>query len=292
VEEDQTIPPELTALDPPVSADAVEIVAYGLPEITAEAGDYVPLTLALRTPAGTEDFYVPNLYVGDIAYDFTTDSHLITPLWKPGEVIVERFDFALPLNMVDGRYPLTIHLRNLSQDEDSGPILDLGMLEVRGQEFPMQTNHLLANFRQRVGLVTADVRHGFDGRPAPWTEPLVVQSGDALHMTLEWQSLASPEDSYTVFVHLIDGDNQPLITLDYTPLGGSTPTHLWIPKWLPGQRLLDPYRIEIGQDIPPGTYFLEVGLYEMTSLRRLHLSDVNGSLMGDRFSLGPVVVGE
>jgi hypothetical protein len=67
---------------------------------------------------------------------------------------------------------------------------------------------------------------------------------------------------------------------------------LWIPKWLPGQRLLDPYRIEIGQDIPPGTYFLEVGLYEMTSLRRLHLSDVNGSLMGDRFILGPVVVGE
>ncbi len=291
VEEDHSIPPELTILDSPVSSGALEIVAYDLPQITAEAGSYVPLTLAMRTPTGTEDFYVPNLYLGDIRYDFTTDTHLITPQWKPGEVIVERFDFALPLNLADGRYPLTIHLRNLSQDEDSGPLLTLGELEVIGQPFPMRTNHLLANFRQRVGLVSAVANNGFDRRAAPWTnEPLTVQSGDTIHLTLEWQSLASPESSYTVFVHLIDAANQPLVTLDYTPLGGSTPTHLWIPKWLPGQRMLDPYQIEIREDIPPGTYFLEVGLYEMTSLRRLHLSDIDGNLNGDRYILGPITV--
>jgi hypothetical protein len=144
-----------------------------------------------------------------------------------------------------------------------------------------------------VGLVSAVTRNGFDRRAAPWNdEPLFVQQGDTLHLTLEWQSLASPEGSYTVFVHLIDGANQPVITLDYTPLGGSTPTHLWIPKWLPGQRMLDPYQIKINEQVSPGTYFLEVGLYEMTSLRRLHMAGPNGDLVGDRYILGPVVVGE
>ncbi len=109
---------------------------------------------------------------------------------------------------------------------------------------------------------------------------------------MEWLSLASPTDSYTVFLHLIDLANKPLVTLDYTPLGGSTPTHLWIPKWLPDQRLLDPYRLEIPEELPPGTYLIEVGLYEMTSKRRLHISDAEGNLVGDRYILGAIEVVE
>ena len=36
-----------------------------------------------------------------------------------------------------------------------------------------------------------------------------------------WQALARAEESYTVFVHLIDAANRPLVTFDYTPLEGS-----------------------------------------------------------------------
>ena len=119
------------------------------------------------------------------------------------------------------------------------------------------------------------------------------QAGDTLNITLQWQSLAPAEESYTIFVHLIDLGNRPIIdNLDYTPLGGAFPTHLWIPKWLPGQRVFDPYRMELPQDLPPGTYQIEVGLYEMVSKRRLHISDENGNLVGDRYILGQVVVEE
>ncbi|MFZ0546201.1 MAG: DUF2723 domain-containing protein [Candidatus Promineifilaceae bacterium] len=291
VEEDHTIPPELTKLDTPAAAGDLEIVAYQLPQTEVTGGEYVPFTLAMRSPVGTADYYVPNLYVGDILYDFTTDSHLITPLWKPGEVIVERFDFALPPDMESGRYPLTLHLRNLSQNEDSGSLVEIGFLDVTAQAFPLQSGRLLANFRQRVGLVSATASQGFDRRTAPWTDdPLIVQSGSTVHLTLEWESLASPEDSYSVFVHLIDSADHPLVTLDYTPLGGSAPTYLWIPKWLPGQRMLDPYRVPISADLSPGTYYLEAGLYEMTSHRRLYLSEPDGSLNGDRYILGPIEV--
>ena len=107
---------------------------------------------------------------------------------------------------------------------------------------------------------------------------------------MRWQSLASAEDSYTVFVHLIDAANRPLVALDYTPLGGSSPTHLWIPKWLPGQRLTDPYRLVLPADLSPGEYYIEVGLYEMVGQRRLHMADAAGNLIGDRLILGPVQV--
>ena len=80
------------------------------------------------------------------------------------------------------------------------------------------------------------------------------------------------------------------MALDYTPLGGAAPTHLWIPKWLPGQQYRDPYRLTIPQDLPTGEYWIEVGLYEMVGKRRLHISDETGSLAGDRFVLGPVRV--
>jgi hypothetical protein len=55
--------------------------------------------------------------------------------------------------------------------------------------------------------------------------------------------------------------------------------------------MLDPYRLEIPAGLPPGTYFIEAGLYEMTSGRRLHMADEDGNLIGDRYILGPVQVG-
>ncbi len=287
---DSSIPPELT----PVRATGgeIEVVGYALPQTAVTAGDYVPFTLAMRTPTGTADFYVPVLFVGDITYPFTTDSHLITPQWLPGEVIVERFDFALPHNLPAGNYPVRVGLKNLSTNEEFDLGLTAGTLTVTPKTHPVRTDDLLANFRQRVGLVSATAWGNGRRVRAPWTEPLVAQPGNTIHITLRWRSLDYAEESYTVFVHLIDGANQPIVALDYTPLGGATPTHLWIPKWLPGQQMLDPYRLQIPDNLPPGTYYIEVGLYEMVGKRRLHIADENGNLIGDRYILGTVLVTE
>lgn len=287
---DNTIPPALT----PVSAAGgdLEIAAYLLPETAVTAGDFVPLTLAMRAPQGTADYYVPVVHVGELTFEFTTDSHLITPAWWAGEVIVERFDFALPHHLPAGDYPLSVNLKNLNADEELPLNLELGVLTVRPQTNPPSPGHLLANFRQRVGLVNAVARANGRTRRAPWTHEnaLIVQPGDTVNVTLTWESLAKAEESYTVFVHLIDGRNVPYVALDYTPLGGSAPTHLWIPKWLPGQQMLDPYRLPIPADLPAGEYAIEVGLYEMVNGRRLHISDAQGNLKGDRIILGPIVV--
>ena len=290
---DTTLPPELTPVSDGFVADSeIGLVGYELPQRDVMAGDYVPLTLAMSAPITPTQFYVPVVTVGDIAYAFTTDSHLLTTQWWPEEVIVERFDLALPWELPAGSYPITLSFRNLSTNTDTSHAISLGTLNVLPAPFPPATNHLLANFRQRVGLASARARVGlFERRTAPWDEPLSVQPADTIHLTLNWHALDYTEESYTVFIHLIDPANVPLVALDYTPLGGATPTHLWIPKWIPGQQLLDPYRLEIPPDLPPGTYYIEVGLYEMTSLRRLHLHDATGNIVGDRYILGAVVVG-
>lgn len=273
-------------------AQAITIVGYELPQTEVTAGDFVPLTLAMTAPKGTSDFYIPVLTVGDIIYEFTTDSHLITPNWRPGEVIVERFDFALPFDLGAGEYQASVDIKNLSSNELIETNVALGTLLVAESQQRVRTNHLLANFRQRVGLVDAVVRGNGRRLHAPWPseQAIYTQPGDVLNIRLTWEALAVPEDSYTIFVHLIDASNQPYVFLDYTPLGGSTPTHLWIPKWLPGQRFIDPYRMVIPENLPSGTYFIEVGLYEFISQRRLHLADQDGNLIGDRYILGTVVV--
>lgn len=232
--------------------------------------------------------YVPELHVGDLNYTFTTDSHQLTPTYTPDEIVVEAFDFALPHDLPSGKYPVTLNLKNLSTDTTVLLNLNLGTLAVTGQDHPIRIDHLLANFRQRVGLVAGKA----NGAIAPWSEEQAphVKPGDTLKTTLTWQSLAPAEESYTIFLHLIDAGNQPVAGLDYTPLGGSMPTHLWIPKWLPGQTMLDPYRLQVPDNLAPGTYYLEVGMYEMVGGRRLHISDQDGNLAGDRWILGAVVV--
>lgn len=287
---DQTLPDELIPIDS--SSAEIEYVGYLLPVTSVTAGDYVPLTLAMRTPSGTSDFYVPEIKVGDMTFTFTTDNHLLTPQWEPSEIIIERFDFALPQHLPAGSYDISAGFKNLSTDTSSDEQISLGTLEVKEKPFPIPTKGLLANFRQRVGLEWAAA--GGLGRraAAPWSEPIQARPGDTIPLILGWKSLDYADQSYTVFVHLIDLANQPIVALDYTPLGGAAPTYLWIPKWLPGQHFIDPYRLTIPEDLAPGTYLIEVGLYEMVGGRRLNIADDQGNLIGDRYILGSVNVGE
>ncbi len=79
----------------------------------------------------------------------------------------------------------------------------------------------------------------------PTADPLAtiaVKPGDSIGVWLNWQAQQQVDESYTVFVHLIDGNNQLITQEDYTPMGGAFPTELWIPKWIAGQTVNDPYQ--------------------------------------------------
>jgi hypothetical protein len=277
----------------------LHILGYDWPTDTVQAGEPLELVLYQSTPEPLEGIWMPYARLGSVEARWTTDSRLLTPQWQPGEVVVERYEVPVPFDLPAGEYPLRLGYADLSggraelEFSSGGISVELATVTVlpASETPPSRTlEQALANLDNQVALVDAEARAGWRVRRVPWDKPLVAQAGHPLHLTLTWRPLSSPRDSYTVFVHLIDNAGRPVVGHDYTPLGGACPTYLWFPKWLPGQTLTDPYRLILPADLSPGDYWLEVGMYGMTSLRRLPVVDLKGNLAGDRVVLGPVRV--
>jgi hypothetical protein len=288
-----------------VAGGQVEVLGYDLGATDARAGDIIPFTLYLRAPQPVSDILFPRATLGPFQLQWTTDSHLLTPAWQPGEIIAERFDLAVPLDAPAGVLPLTLAFENLSTGErlrlappaGSGSRMAVELATIRVTANPAAPgarvlDGLKANFGHRAGIERAEA--WVDGRrhAAPWPEPLRARPGQAIHILIRWRALAPMEDSATVFVHLLDAGHGLWAGQDYTPLGGAFPTMLWFPKWLEGQTALDPYTLTVPPEAPAGSYYIEAGLYGLRTVRRLPAFDRQGNMAGDRMVLGEVVVGK
>ncbi len=276
----------------------VHLLGFDAPT-TARSGEPLRLILYQQVTEPLEGIWMPWAQFGPLEARWTTDSRLLTPQWQAGEIVPEVYEVPIPFDLT-GQHELRLGYADLSGGRPTlklstgGTLIELTTVTVEpgagGGHPPTVLDHALADLDHQVALVTASVQVGLQRRHARWEEPVVVRAGQALHLTLHWQALTAPRESLTVFIHLIGGDGRPALSHDYTPLGGSAPTYLWFPKWLPGQRFTDPYRLVVPSNLPAGDYWLEVGMYGMTSLRRLPVVDLAGNLAGDRVILGPVRV--
>ncbi|MFN8595680.1 MAG: DUF2723 domain-containing protein [Anaerolineae bacterium] len=271
------------------SAGGVQVIGYSLDRTSIEAGQAAHLTLAMRAAITPTHIIMPFATVGGREFRWTTDSRLLTQDWLPNEVIVERYDITLPFDAAPGEYPITLGLSDLSAGRDLELNVPLQTLRVIASTKP----HIdldqarLADFNAQIGLLSASANG------VPTSDPLAtitVKPGESIGVWLNWEAQQQVNESYTVFVHLIDGNNQLIAQQDYTPMGGAFPTQLWIPKWIAGQSVSDPYQLQVPDTLPPGDYYIEVGLYGMTSTRRVPILDRSGGLAGDRVILFKVQV--
>ncbi len=300
----RVVAPPATDITPTHSLDLwaderVHVLGYDLPDDTVQAGRPLALTLYQSAAERMDGIWMPYAQLGPVEARWTTDSRLLTTQWLPGEITVERYELPVPFTLPPGEYPLRLGYADLSGGRqelslsNGGAMAQLATVTVLPPQAAPSARILkraLANLDDQIALDAARVRAGWRTRRGRWDDPLPVRAGRTLHLTLTWRGLVAPRDSYTVFIHLIDGAGRPVAGHDYTPLGGACPTYLWFPKWLPGQTFTDPYRLSIPPDLPAGEYWLEVGMYGMTSLKRLPVVDLGGSLSGDRIVLGPVRV--
>ncbi len=304
---DTSLPAFLTGLNAQAEGQ-IELLGFALDRASLRAGETAHLTLAMRAPATPTRVLMPYALVGDRAYRWTTDSRALSTLWLPGEVIVERYEIALPFSTPPGEYPLALgvtdltegrdlRLRKSSQTSEVFETIPIGTLRVDPPRLApdLSGQTVLADFGAQVALVGASASANgqrVQATAGAWTQPLVVKPGQSIQVWLDWQALQQPLDNYKVFVHLITaGEQLAAPPADfYTPLGGAFPTHLWIPKWIEGQRASDPYTLALPPDLPPGEYRIQVGLYGLTSNRRVYVIGRDGSLGGDRIILGPVMV--
>ncbi len=92
-------------------------------------------------------------------------------------------------------------------------------------------------------------------------------------LALFWSALSPIESDYTVFIHLRDAANNTLAQWDSQPLNGAYPTS----QWLPGEMVIDPVSLTLPESLPPGEYYLAIGMYDLNTLERLPVAaDVSG----------------
>jgi hypothetical protein len=94
------------------------------------------------------------------------------------------------------------------------------------------------------------------------THQIEVKSG-SVDVTLFWRARSPQRQNLTVFTQLLDAEGQWLTGHDSVPQNGAAPTTTWAVDAVQ----MDPHRIELPANLPPGNYTLTVGLYNDVGAR-------------------------
>jgi 4-amino-4-deoxy-L-arabinose transferase-like glycosyltransferase len=108
-----------------------------------------------------------------------------------------------------------------------------------------------------------------------------LEVGDTLELILHWQLQEKPARQYTIFAHLLDASGQVVAGFD----ANEYPTSFWREEG--GERLLSYMPLPLPRDLAPGTYQLEIGVYNQPSGERLTLLD-GEEAVADRLLLQPI----
>lgn len=105
--------------------------------------------------------------------------------------------------------------------------------------------------------------------------------GGVLNVTLTWESMVpSIENDYTIFLQVLDPNDQLVGQVDAKPLQGTRPTTAWVQ----GEPLTDPHIINLSPEMGDGPYRLILGFYTLEDLKRVPVINSAGEPVGDFFS--------
>jgi 4-amino-4-deoxy-L-arabinose transferase-like glycosyltransferase len=140
----------------------------------------------------------------------------------------------------------------------------------------------------------------FDAQPASETAalPIVIHAdlgglfrlagaqvkgdGASLRLTLLWQSLKPTDVNYMVFVH-VQQPGFPLTAGDGPTAQGYYSTNLW----RAGDWIIDERVVELPAAFDPARDQVTIGMYDLTTLQRLPVTDSAGSAAGDSILIHP-----
>lgn len=211
----------------------------------------------------------------------------MTTHWPRDRAVTDERRLTLPADTPPGRYRLEVGLYDADDPAaDPLPLLDDAGRE-RGRSLTLDYLQVDLPPPPEPPRVIAEGNLGGVVRLVGYDLPQAgVAAGAALPLTLTWEVAGTFDADYTVFVHLAGPDGRPLAQADSQPLGGVYPTRFWDA----GERLADPYTVEVPAGVPPGDYELRVGMYLPATGERLPLLGADGRRRGDSISLGTVRV--
>jgi hypothetical protein len=260
----------------------------GWGQVIARPGRPLPLTLHWQAiqPLATQYTVFVHLLGADGQWAAQDDGPPLAGLqpmshWLVGELLPDRRVLDLPAHLQPGHYRLVVGLYTAEGDRRlpvvdaaSRPLgealtLDYVRILAPGEILPSPDRPLEVVFARDEDRICLLGYH---------LESDTTRPGDRLRLTLYWQALERVGADYTVFVHLLDSQEQIQGQGDGLPLGGFYPTSFWDP----GEVVVDEHEVLIKAEAPAGTHRLVVGLYLAPTGPRLTTAD------GDRLLLGEV----
>jgi hypothetical protein len=113
------------------------------------------------------------------------------------------------------------------------------------------------------------------------------QANHSVRLTLYWEAADTPSVDYTVFVHLESSTGTLVSQVDSPPLKGRYPTSLW----QRGEAIRDAVELPLPAQLPPGAYYVRLGMYDLRTMQRLAVRDRSGRDLGNSIDTGSVTVG-
>ncbi len=241
-------------------------------------GDQLPLTFLWR--AGQEKILnslVARVWLEDdegkvaASRDVVPGSGFPVQQWQPNQYVRDWPVVRIPANVVDGKY--TVKLAASRNNQPLGAewfpfgatVTRLGQVTIKNRPRAMSpsaiANPLEALFDQKIRLLGYELKRD------------VPQRG--VQLTLYWKSLALMDTSYAVFVHVLDGKENVILSADGVPGAGAFPTSGWIEN----EFVTDIHAFTLPPDLPEASYPVEIGLYEPATGKRLKMPDGNDRII-------------
>jgi hypothetical protein len=272
-------------------AGVMRLVGYDQSPSSARPGERLTVTL----------YWQPQ---SEIAYDYTTYVHLVdasgrgitqsdhppggeyypTSIWRPGEVLRDDHILTVPQDVAPGVYRLVVGMYRQPSLEPLGGPADVGLLAVKDPASVRMTLPAEAQSRS-ASLRTAEVQFGESITLLGYAPQL--QPGQ-LQLTLYWQTDQPLDQSWTVFVHVLNGAGSLVAQRDSQPRDGRYPTSVWDQ----GEVVDDSHPIRLLSGLPEGNYQVVVGLYSLDSGERLPVLDSQGNPVGDSIPLASLTLSD
>jgi hypothetical protein len=124
-------------------------------------------------------------------------------------------------------------------------------------ELPLPNEHQMnATFGDKIRLIGYDIDH-----PTP-------RSSNVFTLTLQWEPRQPMQQDYALFVRVLDAQGNQVAQIDVPPAGPPAPTSTWrMHSYASWQ-----HPIPLPPDLPAGTYWISIGIYNPTNFARLPIS--------------------
>jgi 4-amino-4-deoxy-L-arabinose transferase-like glycosyltransferase len=243
----------------------VALVGYESVDQRYEPGDYLPITVfwqVLEPSARDLSLYLHAVrddgqVVGRID-SFPGGGRLRTTRWQAGAIYADSYRIPLGENST-GRSRLRVQIgwwhyasgQVVQPQDENGELLESVMLDAGGfvgAEQQIPSGEFITEEHPRFGGV-------------------IELEGYQLaeeHLTLLWNVTGTPDDNYTVFVQVLDANNQIIGQ-------GDAPPELPTRYWRAGERYVTQHTITYTQPPASGDYSIYIGWYRPSDFARLDL---------------------